>query len=67
MEVQDMSMNFEMDFNIRSRPEWLRDDGTMVVKVTDFDAAIHLVPFNSDGKVQFDFRDAVINIEDFQV
>jgi hypothetical protein len=67
MKVEDMSMDFEMDFSIRSRPEWLRDDGTMGVKVTDFDAAIHLVPFNSNGKMQFDFRDAVIEIQDFQV
>lgn len=67
MQVEDMSMDFEMDFNIRSRPEWLRDDGTVAVNVTNFDAAIHMVPFNSDGRVQLDFTDAVLNIEDFKV
>lgn len=51
MQVEDMSMSFDMDFNIRSRPEWLRDDGKCMVNITNFDAAIHLVPFNFDGKV----------------
>lgn len=51
MQVEDMSMNFDMDFNIWSRPEWLRDDGTTQVNVTNFDAAVHLIPFNSEGRV----------------
>lgn len=67
MKVEDMSMNFNMDFNIWSRPEWLRDDGTCQVNVTNFDAEVHLIPFNSEGRVQLEFRDAVITIEDFQV
>ena len=67
MQVEDMSMNFNMDFNIWSRPEWLRDEGTCQVNVTNFDAAVHLIPFNSEGRVQLEFKDAVITIEDFQV
>lgn len=67
MKVEDMSMTFDMDFGIRSKPEWLRDDGKLQVKVTDFDAGLHLIPFNSEGKIQFDFRDAVIDIVDFEV
>lgn len=51
VQVEDMSMNFAMDFNIRSRPEWLRDDGKCSVSILNFDAAIHLVPYNNEGKV----------------
>jgi len=65
--IQDMSMNFDLDFNILSRPEWFSDQGTGHVTITDFDASLHLIPFSKDGKLQFNFEDAILDVFDFKI
>ena len=53
--IQDMSMNFDLDFTILSNPDWLSDKGSGNIKITDFDASIQLIPYTKDGKLQFNF------------
>jgi hypothetical protein len=65
--IQDMSMNFDLDFKILSRPEWFSDQGKGHVKITDFDASLHLIPFSKDGKLQFNFEDAILDVLDFDI
>lgn len=65
--IQDMSMNFDLEFNIHSWPEWFSDQGTGHVGITDFDASLHLSPYSKDGRIQFDFEDAILDVLDFNV
>jgi len=62
-----MSMNFDLEFGIHSNPEWFSDQGTGKVSVTDFDASLRLIPYNKDGKIQFNFEDAILDVLDFNV
>ena len=49
--IQDMSMNFDLDFKIHSWPEWFNDQGNGHVAIRDFDATLHLIPYNKNGKI----------------
>ena len=65
IEVKNMTLNFDMKFDLHSVPEWFRDKGTGFIKIQNFNISLHLMPFTRHGKVQFHFKDAVIEIEDF--
>jgi len=65
IEVRNMTLNFDMKFDLHSVPEWLRDKGTGFIRIQNFNISLHLTPFTRHGKVQFHFKDAVIEIEDF--
>lgn len=60
-------MNFVLDFELFSKPEWIKDKGSGIINVTNFNLSLHLEPFNKDGKLQFDFADAVIEIENYGI
>ena len=63
--VINVSLLFEMDFNLHSKPEWFRDQGNGSVNVKDFNISLNLQPYNQDGSLQMDFSDAIVEITDF--
>ena len=60
------SLNFEMDFKLYSDPDWFRDQGTGQISINDFNVSINLTPVNVNGKIQFEFSDADIDIGDYK-
>ena len=56
-----------MDFNIHSQPDWIRDEGTGTITLDKFNLTMNLVPYNSEGSLQFKFTDAEVSIKDFDV
>jgi hypothetical protein len=60
-----VSLEFESLFSLESRPEWIRDKGTGQVKIDDLKMSLHLTPYNKKGKIQVDFSDAMIDINDY--
>lgn len=65
--IRNMSLVFDMDFNMLSRPQVIADKGVGTISVLNFDVSIQLQPFNDNGSLQFLFKDAIINVDDYQV
>ena len=57
-----MSSNFDLKYNLISVPELLKDHGVGSIKVINFNVSLHLIPFNRNGILQFEFKDAIIDI-----
>ena len=62
-----MCLDFDLDYNLISVPQLLHDQGVGSIKIINFNLSLHLVPYNKNGSIQFEFRDAIIDIEDYQV
>ena len=65
--IRNMSLVFDLDFNMLSRPQVIADKGNGTLRSNNFDVSIQLQPFNDKGSLQFLFKDAIINVEDYQV
>lgn len=65
--IRNMSLVFDLNFNMLSRPQVIADKGNGTISVLNFDVSIHLQPFNDNGSLQFVFKDAIINVDDYQV
>ena len=53
---------FDMDFNIYSDPEWIRDQGSGSITFQEFDIGVSLIPTRVNGKLQFKFKDPIFNV-----
>lgn len=56
-----------MNFNMLSRPQVISDEGVGKMSILNFNVSIHLQPYNDGGSLQFMFKDALIDIDDYQV
>ena len=65
--LRNMSLVFDLDFNMLSRPQVIADKGNGTIQVLNFDVSIHLQPYNEDGSLQFTFKDAIIDVDDYHV
>jgi hypothetical protein len=63
--INNVSLNFELLFDLYSKPDWIKDNGVGVINITNFNISIHLKPYNKNGKLQFDFSDAIIAVENY--
>lgn len=50
-----------------SRPAFIKDQGQGFITYNNMDVSIHLIPYNKDGRIQFMFRNPLIDLQDFQV
>ena len=44
--IRNMSLSFDLKFNLISVPELLKDQGIGFIKVDNFDVSLHLFPFS---------------------
>jgi hypothetical protein len=57
------SLDFEMDFNMYSSPDWLKDKGSGVVNITDFNLTMRISPFTHKGRMQFEVSELYVNVD----
>jgi len=55
--IKNIKLQFMLDFDLHSVPEWVKDKGTGSVNITGGDITIFLVPYQDEGKLQFSLDD----------
>ena len=66
MSIIGMNLDFELQFEVTSEPNWLSDRGTASITVGKCDIFLGLVPrAGPDGIFQVDFTRAEINLVDY--
>lgn len=63
--IQNVSLNFALDFDLYSKPEWIKDKGVGKIDISNFNISLHLTPFNNNGKFQIDFSDVIIDVSNY--
>lgn len=67
VQVNDVSLHFDLDFNLASEPEFVADKGIGSIKLLNFNVTVDLKPVNTNGALQLEFIDAFIQVEDYTV
>ena len=62
----NINANFSLFYQILSRPNLLRDEGTGSVLINNMNITFKLKPLNDNGHLQFELKDSIINVENYQ-
>lgn len=54
-----------MDYQISSEPEYFKDIGKGNIMVSNFEVSLLMSPYNSNGNLLMDFKDAIISVQDY--
>jgi hypothetical protein len=46
-------------------PEWIKDQGSGLIDIENLSMSVHLIPYNDNGKMQVDFSDTKVTIQDY--
>ncbi len=65
--LSDANLNFQLDFDFYSIPEWIKDSGSGIVNITNFDISMHIFPYESNGKLQFYYSDFEVSVANCSV
>ena len=49
-----------------SKPDWIRDRGSAAINLTNLDIKMHLIPYSKQGKLQVDFSNVEIDIDNYE-
>lgn len=61
-----VNANFSLFYQILTRPSLLRDEGYASVTIKNMNITFTLAPLNDNGHLQFELKDSIINIENYQ-
>ena len=50
-DIYDISLNFKLDFEMFSKPEWIKDKGVGEISLSNFNLSVHLIPSSNKGKL----------------
>lgn len=64
--VKGINLQLDYGFKIWSEPEWVSDEGTGSISVTDTSIKMTLKPLERDGVLQVAFSDVMIDIRDYK-
>jgi phosphate-selective porin len=53
--LKGVDMDFQLDYQLYSRPEWLKDKGTGRVTIRGLTITMKMTPYTKDGKLQVNF------------
>ena len=65
--MSNVSVVFDLSFDISSTPEWLEDRGDCQLNMTNVDLTLQIVPLNKNGRLHLEFVDALVHMEDYQI
>jgi len=67
VKISDINFQFGFDFDCWTEPEWLKDQGSSSIVVTNATILLNLLPSNKDGVLQIDFSETKIDVGDYKV
>ena len=67
VKISDINFQFVFDFDCWTEPEWLKDQGSSRIVVTNATILLNLLPSNKDGVLQIDFSETKIDVGDYKV
>lgn len=65
--MQNAELNFELDFELYSVPDWVEDQGKGFVNISDFSLSFHLHPHSNDGLLYINITDMEVNVANITV
>jgi len=67
MRVNDINMKFNLNFDMWTDPDWVRDVGSGTVTVKNASILLNLQPMNDEGSLRIEFYDTTFNVGDYDV
>ena len=64
-QIRGVNLNFEMQYQMQSKPTWVSDKGRGIVSIEDLSIFFAVSPFNSKGRMQVDVQDTLIDVKDY--